>query len=44
MKLNFILLLFLIIGVFCIFDEEIQMDKSQEGSGLLLRRFDQDTF
>ena len=44
MKLNFILLLFLIIGVFCIFDEEIQVDKSQEGSGLLLRRFDQDNF
>ena len=35
---------FLFIGVFCIFDEEIQMDKSQEGSGLLLRRFDQDNF
>ena len=44
MKYNFILLYFLIIGVFCIFDEEIQMDKSQEGSGLLLRRFDENTF
>ena len=44
MKVNFILLYFLIIEVFCIFDEEIQMDKSQEGNGLLFRRFDQNKF
>lgn len=44
MKTYYILLIILIIKTFCIFDEEIEMEKSIEGSGLFLEKLDDNNY
>lgn len=45
MKINYIIIIFfLVIKIFCIFDEEIEMEKSVEGNGLFLEKLDDNNY
>ena len=40
MKLNYVIIIILFIKILCLFDEEIEMERSIEGNGLFLEKFD----